>query len=95
VLAGTEAGHELTFASCCHGAGRRLSRTAAKRQVNAPLLKQQLRDRGIFIEAGSFKGIAEEAPLAYKDIDQVVETVSNSGIAVKVARLRPVAVIKG
>jgi tRNA-splicing ligase RtcB len=95
VLAGTAASHELTFASCCHGAGRRLSRTAAKRQVNAPLLKQQLQQEGIYIEAGSFKGIAEEAPLAYKDVDQVVETVSNSGIAVKVARLRPVAVIKG
>ena len=95
VLAGTARSKELTFGSCCHGAGRRLSRTAAKKQVNAPVLKEKLKERGIFVEAGSFKGIAEEAPIAYKDVNMVVETVSDSGIAKKVAKLRPVAVIKG
>lgn len=95
VLAGTNKSMQLTFGSCCHGAGRQLSRTAAKRQVNAPVLKEQLKEEGIFIEAGSFKGIAEEAPIAYKDVNMVVDTVSDSGIASKVAKLRPVAVIKG
>jgi tRNA-splicing ligase RtcB len=95
VLAGTARSKELTFGSCCHGAGRRLSRTAAKKQVNAPVLKEKLKEKGIFVEAGSFKGIAEEAPIAYKDVNMVVETVSDSGIARKVAKLRPVAVIKG
>ena len=95
VLAGTKKSKDITFGSCCHGAGRRLSRRAAKRQVNAPVLKEALKEQGIFVEAGSFKGIAEEAPIAYKDVNLVVETVHNSGIAKRVAKLRPVAVIKG
>ena len=95
VLSGTARSKELTFGSCCHGAGRRLSRTAAKKQVNAPVLKEKLKEKGIFVEAGSFKGIAEEAPIAYKDVNMVVETVSDSGIAKKIAKLRPVVVIKG
>lgn len=95
VLAGTEKSKDITFGSCCHGAGRRLSRTAAKRLVNAPVLKEELREKGIYVEAGSFKGIAEEAPTAYKDVNLVVETVQLSGIAKKIAKLRPVAVIKG
>lgn len=95
VLAGDQRSMELTFGSCCHGAGRRLSRTAAKKQVNAPVLKQQLKEEGIYIKAGSFKGIAEEAPVAYKDVNEVVATVADAGIVKKVAKLKPVAVIKG
>ena len=95
VLAGTEKSKDITFGSCCHGAGRRLSRTAAKKQVNAPVLKEKLKERGIYLEAGSFKGIAEEAPIAYKDVNLVVETVHSAGIAEKVAKLKPVAVVKG
>ena len=95
VLAGDEKSMEITFGSCCHGAGRRLSRTAAKKQVNAPVLKEQLRDAGIYIQAGSFRGIAEEAPVAYKDVNEVVSTVDMAGIVKKVAKLRPVAVVKG
>lgn len=95
VLAGTARSNELTFGSCCHGAGRRLSRTAAKKQVNAPVLKENLKEKGIFVEAGSFKGLAEEAPIAYKDVNIVVETVIDSGIAKKVAKLKPVVVVKG
>ncbi|NKI27619.1 RtcB family protein [Arenibacter sp. 6A1] len=95
VLAGTPKSEELTFGSCCHGAGRRLSRTAAKKQVNAPVLQEQLKEKGIFVTAGSYKGIAEEAPIAYKDVNMVVQTVSDSGIAKKVAKLHPIAVIKG
>ena len=94
VLAGTSKSHELSFGSCCHGAGRKLSRTAAKKVVNAPILKKQLQEVGILVE-GSYRGIAEEAPVAYKDIELVVDTVTASGIAKKVAKLRPVAVIKG
>jgi tRNA-splicing ligase RtcB len=94
VLAGTSA-ENITFGSCCHGAGRRLSRTAAKKQVYAPGLKEELRDKGIFVEAGSFKGIAEEAPIAYKDVNVVVETIDLAGVAKKVAKLKPVAVVKG
>lgn len=95
VLAGTSKSYGLTFGSCCHGAGRRLSRRAAKKAVNAPVLKEQLKQRGILIEAGSFRGIAEEAPIAYKDVENVVATVSLSGIAKKVAKLKPLVVVKG
>jgi len=95
VLAGSSKSKEITFGSCCHGAGRRLSRTAAKKQVNAPVLKEKLKEMGIYVEAGSFKGIAEEAPIAYKDVNMVVETINALEIAKKVAKLRPVAVVKG
>ncbi len=95
VLVGTNKSLELTFGSSCHGAGRRMSRRAAKRQVNAPGLQEQLKKQGIFVTAGSFKGIAEEAPVAYKDVNLVVETVHRAGIALKVAKLKPKAVIKG
>ncbi|RAJ12535.1 RtcB family protein [Arenibacter echinorum] len=95
ILAGANRSEKISFGSCCHGAGRKLSRTAAKKQVNAPVLKEKLKEIGIYVQAGSFKGIAEEAPIAYKDVDEVVETIQNSGIAKKVAKLRPMAVVKG
>ena len=95
VLAGTERSSDLTFGSSCHGAGRRLSRTAAKKQVDAPSLKQSLRERGIYVQAGSFRGIAEEAPIAYKDVNLVVDAIHEAGVAKKVARLRPLTVMKG
>jgi tRNA-splicing ligase RtcB len=95
VLAGASSSENRTFGSCCHGAGRRMSRTAAKKLVNAPSLKQELQARAITIEAGSYAGLAEEAPLAYKDVELVVDTVHQAGLATKVARLQPVGVIKG
>ncbi len=95
VLLGTEGSMERSFGSTCHGAGRVLSRRQAKRQVRGEQLRRQLEARGIAVRAGSMSGLAEEAPVAYKDVDSVVEVVSNAGIARKVARLRPVAVIKG
>lgn len=95
VLAGAEAAMRQTFGSTCHGAGRQLSRKAAKRQVRGNELKQHLQDRGIEIRAGSLRGLAEEAPVAYKDVSRVVEVVHNAGIAKKVARLKPLAVVKG
>jgi len=95
VLVGTEASMERSFGSSCHGAGRVMSRSQAKRQVRGDRLKQDLQAEGIHVRAGSLAGLAEEAPEAYKDVDQVVETVSGAGIARKVARLRPVVVVKG
>ncbi len=95
VLAGTKKSMELSFGSTCHGAGRAMSRRAAKRLVNAPSLIQNLAEKGIHIKAGSFAGAAEEAPQAYKDVDLVVEAVQQAGIAQKVAQLKPLVVIKG
>ncbi len=95
VLAGTAASMEQSFGSSCHGSGRLMSRHEAKRNVRGEKLRQDLEAEGIHIRAGSMAGLAEEAPLAYKDVDQVVEAVVGAGIAHKVARLRPLAVIKG
>ncbi|MEW5907736.1 MAG: RtcB family protein [Patescibacteria group bacterium] len=95
VLVGTEKAMQESFGSTCHGAGRRMSRHAALREVRGSELKDELEKKGIIIRTGSIKGLAEEAPLAYKDIDNVVEVVHNAGIAIKVARLKPLAVIKG
>jgi tRNA-splicing ligase RtcB (3'-phosphate/5'-hydroxy nucleic acid ligase) len=95
VLTGTEISMERSYGSSCHGAGRVMSRSQAKREVRGDQLRRDLEADGISIRAGSMSGLAEEAPGAYKDVDQVVETVSGAGIARKTARLRPVAVIKG
>jgi tRNA-splicing ligase RtcB (3'-phosphate/5'-hydroxy nucleic acid ligase) len=95
VLAGTEESMARSLGSCCHGAGRVMSRSKAKKQVRGEALREELSKQGIVIKAGSMRGLAEEAPQAYKDVDAVVETVSGAGIARKVARLRPVVVIKG
>ena len=72
-----------------------MSRAQAKREVRGETLKTDLQEQGIVIESGSFRGLAEEAPFAYKDVDQVVDIVDSAGIARKVARLKPLAVIKG
>ena len=95
VLVGTEDSMARSFGSSCHGAGRVMSRSKAKREIRGDVLKKELEERGIKVRAGSMPGLAEEAPSAYKDVDMVVETVSVAGIAKKVARLKPVAVIKG
>ena len=95
VLVGTAASMERSFGSSCHGSGRLMSRHEAKRNVRGEKLRQELESAGIHIRAGSMAGLAEEAPQAYKDVDQVVEAVVGGGIARKVARLRPLAVIKG
>jgi tRNA-splicing ligase RtcB len=95
VLVGTAASMALSFGSSCHGAGRVMSRAKAKHEVRGEVLRNELEQRGISVRAGSLSGLAEEAPQAYKDVDMVVDTVSAAGIARKVARLTPVAVIKG
>jgi tRNA-splicing ligase RtcB len=95
VLVGTEEAMKTSFGSTCHGAGRVLSRTAAKRQIRGDKLKAELEAQGIRVRAGSMPGLAEEAPAAYKDIERVVDVVHRAGLARKVAKLRPLAVIKG
>lgn len=95
VLVGTEESMRRSFGSSCHGAGRVMSRSKAKKEVRGEALRKELEAGGITVKAGSLSGLAEEAPQAYKDVDMVVETVSSAGIAKKVARLRPVAVVKG
>ncbi|MGD0792852.1 MAG: RtcB family protein [Terriglobales bacterium] len=95
VLIGTTEAMQQTFGSTCHGAGRVMSRAKAKKMVRGTELREQLRSRGILICAGSMSGLAEEAPVAYKDVSRVVEVVHRLGIGRKVARLEPVAVIKG
>ena len=95
VLVGTQGSMQRSFGSSCHGAGRTMSRRAAKKSIWGEDLRKELQAQGIHIRAGSMAGLAEEAPQAYKDVDAVVDTVDGAGIARKVARLRPVAVIKG
>ena len=95
VLLGTAQSMEQTFGSCCHGAGRVWSRTRARQFVRGERLRNELQSRGIVVRAGSMRDFAEETPEAYKDVSRVVETVVNAGLAKKVARLEPIAVIKG
>lgn len=95
VLAGRDEAKELSLASSCHGAGRAMSRAAAKRKVSGAELRRELGARGILVEGASNKELAEEAPAAYKDVDAVVDVVHEAGIATKVARVRPIAVRKG
>jgi tRNA-splicing ligase RtcB (3'-phosphate/5'-hydroxy nucleic acid ligase) len=95
VLIGTAGAMQQTFGSTCHGAGRVMSRAKARKMLRGTTLREQLKRRGILICAGSMSGLAEEAPLAYKDVARVVEVVHTLGIGRKVARLEPVAVIKG
>jgi tRNA-splicing ligase RtcB len=95
VLAGQEKAMELTFGSTCHGAGRTMSRTQARKRVWGHDLRDELEEGGIVVRASSMKGLAEEAPKAYKDVSRVVETVHGLGIAHKVVRLQPLGVIKG
>jgi tRNA-splicing ligase RtcB (3'-phosphate/5'-hydroxy nucleic acid ligase) len=95
VLAGEAGAMERSFATTCHGAGRRLSRSGAKKQVRGADLRRELEARGIVVRSPSTAGLAEEAPLAYKDVDAVVEIVERAGLARRVARLVPLGVVKG
>ncbi|MEM2956254.1 MAG: RtcB family protein [Candidatus Pacearchaeota archaeon] len=95
VLVGTEKAEEISFASTAHGSGREMSRHEALRHWKGEQIKQELEKNRIFIKSASWKGIAEEAPGAYKDIDEVVEVSHKAGIGNKVARLKPIGVVKG
>ncbi len=95
VLAGADGSMARTFGSACHGAGRVLSRKAAVRQSTGRNIQRELAERGVIARGHSRKGLAEEQPDAYKNVDDVVEVVHAAGLARKVARMRPIGVIKG
>lgn len=95
VLAGRAGAMERSFGTTCHGAGRRMSRTAVRRAVDGGELRHRLEADGIVVRAPSARGLAEEAPEAYKDVDRVVEIVERAGLAARVVRLRPIGVVKG
>ncbi len=95
VLVGRPAAMEQTFGSCCHGAGRVMSRGQAIRAAKGRSIHRELLDRGVLARARSRKGLDEEQPEAYKDVLEVVNAVHNSGISTRVARLKPLGVLKG
>ena len=95
VLAGPSKGGNDAFSSSCHGAGRQLSRTAARKSVDARALIERLEQQGVHVRAKTPNVLSEEAPEAYKDVDDVVRLTEQAGLARPVARLRPLAVIKG
>jgi tRNA-splicing ligase RtcB (3'-phosphate/5'-hydroxy nucleic acid ligase) len=95
VLVGTKKAEEISFGSTAHGAGRVESRTFARKNIRSEDIKKELEKKGIDIEAGSYKGIVEEAPSAYKDVDEVVRVSHEAGIGKLVARLKPIMVMKG
>jgi len=95
LLAGTKKSEEETFGSTCHGAGRLKSRSEAIRTINQNVLLKDLESKGIIVKASGRGTIVEEAPAAYKDVNEVVDVVHNAGISKRVCRMRPLGVIKG
>ena len=95
ILVGAEGAMQQTFGTTCHGAGRVMSRTAARKSAYAENARQRLEDQGIFVRSESRDGITEEIPEAYKDVDAVINVVHNAGLSKRVARLKPMGVIKG
>ena len=95
VLAGRQGSMEQTFGSTCHGAGRQMSRKEAIRSMTMDGVMQQMADNDIYLRNASTEGVLEEAPDAYKNVDQVIEVVCNAGLTAKVAKLTPIGVIKG
>ena len=95
VLVGQPGSMERTFGTTCHGAGRMMSRTAAVKAAAGRRIDKELLARGVIARAQSHKGLAEEQPKAYKNVDDVVEVVHQAGLSSKVARMRPIGVIKG
>lgn len=95
VLVGTEAAMKESFGSTCHGAGRTMSRSRAKKTIRGDELRKRLESQGILVAAGKLSLLSEEAPEAYKDVTRVVDVCQGAGISRKVAMLRPIAVLKG
>ena len=95
ILKGTETSMQKTFGSSAHGAGRAMSRHGALRQFRGDQIKKELLEKGIETKAPSPKSLAEEAPKAYKDVENVIASVHNSGISLKVVRVEPIGVLKG
>jgi tRNA-splicing ligase RtcB len=94
-LVGLESSLELAFGSTCHGAGRVLGRKEAKRRIPAEELRRQLDEAGVLVKAGKASLLVEEAPQAYKDVSEVVAVCEGAGLSARVAKLRPLAVLKG
>ena len=95
ILVGTDQAMKETFGSCCHGAGRAKSRTQAKRETSADVLLKEMKGKGIIVRGETRSGLTEEKPDAYKDVSRVVDVVHGAGIARKVAKMVPLAVMKG
>jgi len=95
VLVGQPGAMERSFGTTCHGAGRRMSRTGARRKITGAELRHQLEAQGIVVRCPSNRGLAEEAPFAYKDVERVVAVVERAGLARRVAQLTPIGVVKG
>jgi tRNA-splicing ligase RtcB len=95
VLVGQTGSMEQTFGTCCHGAGRRMSRTAAVKHAQGRRIDKELAQQGVVARARSWRGLAEEQPAAYKDVNHVVDVVHKANLASKVARMRPIGVVKG
>lgn len=95
VLAGQAGSMDQTFGTCCHGAGRQMSRTAAVKHAQGRRIDKELESRGVIARARSWRGLAEEQPDAYKDVNLVVDVVHKANLATKVARMRPIGVVKG
>ena len=95
VLAGEAGSMAQSFGPGCHGAGRVMSRTQAVKHAQGRRIDEELEKQGVIARARSWKGLAEEQPDAYKDVDRVVDIVHRAGLARKVARMRPIGVVKG
>jgi tRNA-splicing ligase RtcB len=95
VLAGTEKAMQETFGSACHGAGRAMSRHQALKAARGRNLFKELAQNGVLLKARSKRTVGEEMPEAYKNVSDVVDACHRAGIATKVARLRPLACVKG
>ena len=95
VLAGAPGAMERSFGTVCHGAGRQMSRTGARKRIAGAELRRQLEAKGIVVRCPSNRGLAEEAPFAYKDVERVVAIVEQAGLARRVAKLTPLGVVKG
>ncbi len=95
VLLGLPGSMERAFGTTCHGAGRVMSRTAAVANAQGRRIDRELADKGVIARCRSWRGLAEEQPAAYKDVNLVVDVVDHAGLARKVARLRPIGVVKG
>ena len=95
VLTGMPTSEVTAFSSACHGAGRRMSRNQARKRWHGRQVIDKLADQGITVRSPSQRGVAEEAPGAYKDVGEVVDTAEQAGLAKKVARLVPIVCIKG
>jgi tRNA-splicing ligase RtcB len=95
ILIGTAEGMKTAFGSACHGAGRAMSRTQAKRKWHGRDVVRQLEEQGVLVRGHSYSGIAEEAPESYKDVTEVVEAAHQAKLARKVVRVKPIACVKG